>query len=368
MKKYARLDSKLLAAVLCGRQSGAAPIDEVSAQHLLDSAEQEGVTVLLEYRLRASGELEGLPESLRLALTARARTVVMRDMARQHELRQVASALAEANVRSLVLKGNALGLWLYPEPYLRRVSDIDLLVASHEEIERAWMALVPLGFAIEGRASPYQFERTAVRMLPGGGRSELDLHARLLNAPAFADILPFDVLWANSMAVGGLPETMRALCPVHALLHASMNRALDTQFGVPDTLRLLYDVHLLALKFTPEEWSQLQQQATERAACGIAHAMLVATIQAFSTPVPADVMQMLWSQSQKELLDASRLGDWRYMQRMSLRALPGAGARLRWLWHRFLPGRENLHKLHGDAPLPILLWRRVRHGLHRLLS
>lgn len=357
----------LIAALLEGKFTALAG-DVPPLQQLMDTSRREGVSALLEYRLRAGGGWAQLPAELQEALVAEARAHAVRDMARQHELRQVAGVFAQAGLRVLLLKGNALGLWLYPKPYLREVSDIDLLLASHEDFEKALAALAPLGYTVPDRLSRFSYEHTATRIVSGVGRSELDLHTRMLDVPVFADALPFDVLWSSSMPVDEQPKTMRRLDPVHALMHACLNRALDKQFGVPDTLRLLYDVHLLALKFTPEEWSQLQQQATARATCGVVHAMLEATIHALSTPVPVDMLQALQSQAQSETLDSSRLGDWRYMQRMNLRALPGVRARLGWLWHRLLPGREKLRKRYGDASLSTLLWRRVRQGWRRLLS
>lgn len=356
----------LASILLTGRLS--TEFDAKSMLRLLDFAKRESVLPILEYRLREGDGWAGLTEDMQAALMSEARDHAVRDMARQHELRQVADALTQAGLRVLLLKGNALGLWLYPQSYLREVSDIDLLLVSHEALEHALTALAPLGYLMPDELSRFSYEHTAVRTIFGGARSELDLHTRLLNAPVFADVLPFDVLWTRSMPVDGLPETMRVLCPVHALLHASLNRALDMQFAVPDTLRLLYDAHLLALKLTHDEWLQLRQEATERALCGVVYAMLEATIGALSTPVPVDMLQALQSQAQSETLDSSRLGDWRYMQRMNLRALPGVRARLGWLWHRLLPGREKLRKRYGDASLSTLLWRRVRQGWRRLLS
>ena len=355
----------LLAAALSTGDIGE-DLTDGDVQALLAATAREGVSALLESRLRAGAGWGELPNTLQAELVSRTRIAAVQDMARQQELRRVAETLANAGIKTLLLKGNALGLWLYPQPYLRMVSDIDLLFASEAELERGLHVLSTLGYSSKSRARPYQFERTTTRNIPGIGRCELDLHSRLLNAPVFADVLPFAALWAQSVQLPSLPEGVRVLGHAHALLHASLNRALDMQFGVPDTLRLLYDAHLLALQMPEDGWQHLLEDAVSRGLCGVVHAMLKTATAVLLTPVPAGVLDALQVQTSKEAIDASRLSNWRYMQRMNLRALPSMQARLRWLWLRLLPDRESLGKLHGDGPLLMLLMRRIAKGLVRL--
>jgi hypothetical protein len=112
--------------------------DEVPTQ-----AEAHGMAPLLYFHLKGAGvalplpvrrELQGLYVRHRHANQVRARV-----------LRQVLAAYQEAGIPALVLKGAALSHLVYPEPGLRPMSDLDLLV-PRSEVWRAGRVLAELGF------------------------------------------------------------------------------------------------------------------------------------------------------------------------------------------------------------------------------
>jgi hypothetical protein len=110
----------LAAALRTGTLShglGGWPVDEV-----IQSAVEEGVLPLLEQRLRDAA----LPPELRASLAQAARATAAQSLFREAELRRVSTVLERHRIKALLLKGNALGQWLYPQPYLRVSADIDL--------------------------------------------------------------------------------------------------------------------------------------------------------------------------------------------------------------------------------------------------
>jgi hypothetical protein len=112
--------------------------EEVAAQ-----AEAHGMAPLLYVHLKAAGaqpplavrrELQGL--YLRHRQTNRVRMRVLRD---------ILSVYDTAGIQALVLKGAALSHLIYPEPGLRPMGDLDILVPK-SELWRAQSLLTELGF------------------------------------------------------------------------------------------------------------------------------------------------------------------------------------------------------------------------------
>ncbi|MBN8716516.1 MAG: nucleotidyltransferase family protein [Xanthomonadales bacterium] len=332
-------------------------------------ARREGVLPLLEAALRASPQWPELPQAFRYGLQAEVRQAIGLDLFRRHELSRVAAALAAGGLRVLLLKGNALGLWLYPQPHLRVTRDIDLLFASRRDVDRAVKLLSPMGYAAEPDPGRFFFERKCQMKVAGHNRCELDLHRRLLNAPLLAETLPFDLLWPQSQPLPGLPDGIRGLSPVHALLHACLNRVLDIQTGEPQRLKLLLDVHLLAARLDAGYWAELVEQARARGVAGGCLRVFDETSTLFDTRFPADVLEDLRRAAASEALDWARLTDWRYMQWRNFLAVPGWGARLCWVWERLFPTRSRLlgrRNRYGEGHWLLLLFRRLAYGIRRL--
>lgn len=343
------------------------PLGEGEAVHLLAAAEDEGVAAILEARLRAEGGWGALPAAQREELQAHVRGLAAQWLLRAEELRRIERALAAAGLRVLLLKGSALALWLYPQPFLRMGGDIDLLLESADATTRAAELLSALGYARAFEPADTHFELTLRRSVDGALRSELDLHSRLLNAAAYADLFAFEELWDSAQPLPGMGAQLRALSPLHALTHACLNRALDMQNAIPDRLKLLYDLRLLAARSTAEDWDALCALAAGKRIAGVCLRSLEDAARWVGATFPPEVGAQLQALSAAEPLDSRRLDDWRYMQWQNLRALPTLGARLHWLRQRLLPGAAQLRELYGEGPLWRLWLRRLRRGLRRLL-
>ena len=343
-------------------------LEAIAPDELIALAKDQGVLPLLESQLRATGHFASAPPPLQQALIPHVREAVVQDLFRIGEMRKLAPALQAAGIRALLLKGNAIAQWLYPEPYLRPSSDIDLLLPSRADAERAACAAQPLGYALGFQPKGSNFEMTAQRVVDGVSRSELDLHCRLLNSAAYAEIFSFDELWQESIALPALGEGLRGLSARHALAHACLNRALDMQIGMPDQLKLLYDIHLMLGRMHEADWADFLAMAKRKAINGICLRSIVDARTRFHSVVPASVMNTLHHEARSEPIDWHRLDDWRYMQRQNMKALPTTGARLRWLWQRLVPSTSHLRHMYGEGGWLKLMGRRLWRGVGRLLG
>ncbi len=350
------------------RDGTASPnFDGFDVGELVAAAEQEHVLALLEWRLRNGTGWQGLPEGLRRALGNEARTAAMDSLFRESEQQRVSKLLLQEGLCGLLLKGNAIALWLYPQPYLRATGDIDLLFASRDDAHRAAQALSGVGYQLAFNPGSMNFEMTSRLTTNGFHRGEVDLHWRLINSVLYADIFSFEELWESSFPLDGISGSLKALAPVHALANACLNRALNIQNDEPDRLKLLYDIHLMLARMDPPAWTEFIAMARVKDICGVCLRSIEDAIVVLSAPAPAHAIGELRGYASAESLDHHRLQDWRYMQWQCFKALPTWRARVRWVWERLLPPRDQLSELHGrDAGLPSLLWRRFRRGFVRV--
>ena len=356
----------LLARWICGEVAETPVLGDQAIAFLLGMARQEGVISLVDRGLQQQGDtvLPYLHEVFRDAT----RRIVGSALLRDAECRRALATLP-ADMPVLVLKGSALAYWLYPQPFLRECSDIDLLLPTRAHAEQAAERLGALGYAMHHQPDDLAHELLCRRTLGNGMQIDLDVHWRLANAPVFAELFSFDELLAASMALPALGPNARGLEPVHAYLHACLHRALNVYTGIGDRLKWLYDLHLLAAHFQPGDWRALQVICEERRISGVCAEGIEAAAMAFGPVVPHSVLAALNAARPHDCIDARRLGEWRYMQWQNLAALPSWGTRLRWLWQSLSPPTGYLQELYGPERGRVsLLMERGKRAWQRLLS
>ena len=342
-------DRQWLAYVICGGDPVSMPFAD--AGEAVAAAQSEGVLTLVANRL----SFRPIGDSLRTAFATAARQLTVVAMLREAECRRMLAVLQEAEIPVLLLKGSALAWWLYSAPHLRECSDIDLLLASREAVTRASRLMIEHGYNAGYEQGEHAYELVCRRILSGSLQLDLDLHWALNNAPVFATALSYDELFAASIPLDTLGPHARGLSPPHALLHAAMHRAINLYTRVGDSLKWLYDLHLLAEHLTPSEWSVVLQLCRQRGLGGVCVAGLDATAAVFGQAVSDEVMAELRATRSGEAVDGDRLHDWRYMHRMNLTALPSLKAKASWLWRKSFPSLQLMREMYG-----------VNHGLSRL--
>lgn len=209
--------------------------------------------------------------------------------------KEVGAALNEAHIPMLWLKGIALAATVYPQPILRPMGDLDVLV-PYEQRANALEIVKKLGYnhhEIDSPMIPYdQAQRlnfTHHYRLRGGMYESvvLELHYRLISADDL--LLPLDKLewfWTQIIAVRK-GSNFTVLLPEAQLLYLSAHAIL--QHGKANTsLRQYFDLHQIITN-TLIDWEKVIQQAS---ILGWGHAIdqsLTTVAQYFPAPVP-DVM------------------------------------------------------------------------------
>ncbi|HEY2344289.1 MAG TPA: nucleotidyltransferase family protein [Xanthomonadaceae bacterium] len=342
--------------------------DATAADELLACAVKEGVAALVH----ANGASNLLPASIAAEFAAFERGRVVASLPDHAELVRVVRALAEARVPTLLLKGSALGYWLYPSAHLRPRVDTDLLFRDRASVELGKAALQPLGYAatdaLAGVTTGY--ELSLHRVDANGQTHHIDAHWKLANLAIFSDALSWDELDAAVIALPAIDPVARGLGPVHALLHACMHRIanLPAEPGSNahgDRLLWLYDIDLLARRFASEDFESLHRIAIERGIAGTCVDGLRQAQAAFATPLPEDLLRSLEDAARSEAFDIGKANLRWYQEWRNLRAITPR-QRLAWAREKLFPDADYMrgqYPARGAAGLAWAYLRRIGHGL-----
>lgn len=354
----------------------ALPAEPCSADVLVAAAEDEGVLALIAESLPMRSATD-VPDALKRAIEQAARNETLSQLAMLAEQQRVFAALALAGLPYLVLKGGALAHWLYAKPYLRLVTDLDVLLATQSQVMALEPVLLPLGYCKSAQAGTrIGNEHPFVR--PGGpyGRFTVDAHWALLNSPILAERFSFDELMAEAQVLPGCAGA-RGLSGVHALFNACGHRALNLPYtyvkGIQNahSLRWLWDIHLLAQALTETQWQQIDTLACAKGLCGILADALAAAVAELGSPVPPALLQHWQKLAENEQVHMHWFQSWpRYQWQQFFASDRQWHGRLSWLWQRLWPNAEAMRLRYGhdgDSNQRVL-WRRFAVGMRRMLG
>lgn len=283
----------LLAGLLSGHVS---PLALSSAQWppLVELAQGQGVAAVLLWRLAGHDAL--LPPDAHAALKRDARAIQARALVLDAAVHQIHGALHDAGIPAIWLKGAALARTIYPDPTLRPMIDLDVLVEADEP---ALTVLKTLGYThhtppITDAYHLYESEVLAAEreighhhVLTGGlmDSVQVELHYQLLVSDDFLDADHMTWFWQQTVACDAAdqpplllfrPEAHLLYLCVHALLHE-----IKSDFRL---IRYL-DLHWLILH-APLDWAVVVTQAERFGWIGAVEQSLRRTHTLFGTPVP----------------------------------------------------------------------------------
>jgi hypothetical protein len=358
----------LLCGIVNGDDVDATPAERSS---LLWLAREHRVQHLLAWRLHRRGtDLHAWFGEAADALRQDVRHQFVVDAVRNEELTRVIAALADADGAMPVLfKGAALAHSHYPESWLRPRLDTDLLISAPSG-PGAFEVLRSLGYAqsisTSGELVTYQasFER-----LDGFDVAHcLDVHWKVANWQAVADVLSHEEIAARAIPLPALGPHARAACASDALVLACLHRAAHHRDS--EELLWIYDIHLIARRLSDAEWTAALTIAERGAVKAICERGLRLAIDRFNTPVPIEVMRRLEHRQHGAVREPSSVYLSKNLRRVDglmsdLRSLPvRAGTRL--IAEHLFPPAEYMKKKYGVRSLRSILFayaRRIVAGL-----
>lgn len=199
------------------------------------------------------------------------------------EDRRVVSALAEAGLPVLVLKGAVLAQTVYSDPASRFRTDLDLL-AKRAQMPAVENVLATLGYVRPtGLQSAMPLRQILWTRKDGERRWSVDLHWDLRNHPALEARFGFDELIEAGQPLPALHQKAVGMGRVHALLNASMHYFNDYADERP--CQGLLDKDLLWRAMDANERAQCIELAGERGLAGLLAESLKCSREWFETPV-----------------------------------------------------------------------------------
>lgn len=201
------------------------------------------------------------------------------------------TALADAGVEVLALKGLHLGSVYYEDAALRPMGDVDLLVRPGQS-RTAWDALCALGYASRERGAAYWESRSAHHLprLCRAGFVSIELH-RTIARPGDAFRIDMDLLWRRSGRIHVGRNACSALSPEDLLLHLCLHAA-HHRYRIP--LRNVHDIALVARRHEGEmDWGRLASTATAFGTCRPVFCGLLLARELFGAKIPDALLDSL---------------------------------------------------------------------------
>ncbi|MFZ5882115.1 MAG: nucleotidyltransferase domain-containing protein [Chloroflexota bacterium] len=263
---------------------------------LLSLAQQEGVGPLLYWRLSRSGRFSVLSEGVRFGL----RSLFAASWAKNHKLfRELGTLLVplrEVGIPAVLLKGGCHALTIYPDPGLRPMGDLDLLVPKSRFLE-AVQIVRSLGYvesepeALPGIRSLLSHEACLVK-----DTVVVEIHHSLVADKSFTYAVPVDWFWEQTEPLNGQDARLHGLLmltPSAQLLYAAAHAMLQ-HGGHKVPLRWEYDIDQLVRSYADRlDWDLLLSQARAFAWTSALREALSRAREYFDTPVPRDVENQL---------------------------------------------------------------------------
>lgn len=260
---------------------------------LFKMAARQRVGPLLFHQLK-SQKLDGhMPLPIRDEWQALYRTNAIRNLRLYDELGQILKLLQEAGIPVLVLKGAWLAETVYPQPALRFMFDIDLMV-SRGDLARTIEKLSEQGYDSYIRSTLEEcFEGSHhwPRLFREGCIAGIEVHWNLTE-PGEAWNIDSAPLWERAKPATLAETTVLSLCPEDAVLHLCLHLTHAHLFE--KGISPLCDIDRTVRHFENTlDWNALEGRACtwgwER---GVHLALYMASVL-LKTPVPPQVIQRL---------------------------------------------------------------------------
>lgn len=317
------------------------------------------------------------PPAVRRELKKAYLATARRNLLLFHELQAALSALNEAGVDALVLKGGALAETVYGNIAVRPLLDFDLLVRK-EKAARSIRTLGKLGYE-RARVEPhagitFRHENGVLLCKQSLIDVHLDLHWSLFDSPHYQERLPMEWFW-ESGGPGAVAGRQTPVLGVEAqLLHLCGHLMLHHR---GDELLWLHDIaELLSAYEGRIAWPQVLEIA---AACDLilpVQRVISSVTTQWEAPVPAGVLARLASMTpspaETQVFSWLTVKERPVLKRFwaDLATMPNWSERLSYALQQLFPSRQYMRHRYGVSHpflLPLYYPYRWWLGLYRAI-
>lgn len=315
-------------------------------------------------------DLDQGPELIEMLAAARQslRLLALRDTILEKGLADALRALELAGIQPVILKGRALALTVYDDPWHRPHSDVDLLIDAGD-VAVTQRVLDSAGFAlphgIRGQFTSHQFLYS--RELAAGVQLHLDVHWKLSNRHQFAEAITYSEARrrAQSICLHGVTHRIVSFedALLHALIHLYAHHHDEFQPAI-----WLYDIYLLIEQLTDAQLLALLRRAQSAGASSVAKRGIERAVAACGTTLSDQVriaLSTLPEDESEAFFEMSRIDE----IRSDLRVIRSPTARAQYLAEVAFPPASSMLERYGYRArllLPVAYTRRTLEALARL--
>ena len=259
-----------------------------------------GVAPLLYHRLRALGPNAGIPSDVLQELRTAYHGNVVRNMRLYHELGLVLTALRDAGIPVILLKGAHLAEGIYGDIGLRSMTDVDMLV-KRPDLMRAGEKLLEMDY-MPSRELWSELANTARHHLPPFTKADaakIEVHWLLLGqlGPSKRAIVsPFridiDELWERAQPAVIADKQVLVLSPGDLLLHLCVHTFYHHRFlvGVKGCCDIAETIRYYKGEI---DWKRVQARAQQWGAGNCVYLTLYLARELLKADVPDEVLDGL---------------------------------------------------------------------------
>ncbi len=333
-------------------------------EYILENAIHHRVGPLLYNNMRKVGK-SLVPQETMGELRKTYNQVLAHNISALSELREVLERLSDIQAEVVLLKGAALAETVYPDIALRSFTDIDLLIRK-DDLEKVGRTFLQLGYGTSWEYRPKftQEFATELHYVKQDGMA-IDFHWHIVGLPhsRYIEVEPF---WENAVPVNIEGSDILILSPeyllFHLCLHASKERC-SLLFWLVDISEVIhhYDETL--------DWGLFLEKIERYRVHPLIQHVLRLVKEFFSPPIPDAVLEQLSHHKAssfedrllESLADPNITG---VKEDLAIfLALQGIMTRVRYLYGKFLPGRDFMQKRSSSKSVCGSYCSRAIHGL-----
>lgn len=335
---------RTIADIICANTDGVrSSLSRQLLEAALDIAPEHGVEPLLYYSLKNKEIWESVPEDLRERLTARVKFYVAVELLMSHDLQGVINLLNRENIKIVLLKGAALAISHYPEPYLRTRCDTDIYIDAGD-IERVISIFKKSGYFFSNlQLKSHQFNCT--KKVSGNLVISFDIHWRLSNAPRYSRLFSHQEIERSLRKIGDIGEIF-AFNTVDSLLLACMHLAGNPEHN-DKRLIWLYDIHLIVQSMTQDQCDEFVEKAVTKGINEVCRRYLLLAKEYFYSDISAEMLLQLDRESKNRIFRERVLSSYLFLIISDIIILPTFGLKISLLKELMFPSPEELKIKYG---------------------
>jgi len=299
-----RVGARAFLALLRSWPEAPARPSPLEAESFVRAAARHGLAGFAQHAAERAGWT--LSEPSRESLRRESESSAARAIRVHALLLRSVDALATVGVVPVVLKGTALARRLYPEPFQRATTDVDLLVAR-EEVEVASRALEGLGLQRAAERPGHDEEHSHHREFHGKA-GLVELHFRAL--VGYGQALEAAPLLAHAEETELEGRRVRFLRAEEELVYL----ALHASNHLLQRLSWLFDLKLLMLARPGLRWVRVVEVARTTAFSHLAWYALETAQRLLGAPVPEEALAELAPPRWQRLLAARFFSEERLLE------------------------------------------------------